>query len=268
MSALLRDALVAIPFAGDHHPAARAAAEAQAPAPACVAVFFVLPEGFVLRDAEWRMTAHRRQRDRAVARLPVHRRATRTGRPADGVAAMGRSFEAALPAGVRCPECGRQNEVTEAGIEAMLDEIAADFNRRADVLPHDAPGFLRYAGEGLGYPLVGVHEDRVAGTWREAPPADVDLAGAPPDHPGTDQWGGAVFFLERLRMLCPTLPLVIALAQGEPVRPEDFFVVVLPHAFPVALADRPHYAAMVERVSHADLMRGLTRPLISPQPGR
>jgi hypothetical protein len=263
MSALLRDAIVAIPFAADHHPAARAAAEAQAPAAACVAVFFVLPEGFVLRDAAWRMTAHRRQRDRAVARLAVHRRATRAGPGADGEA-MGRSFEPALPAVVRCPECGRHNEVTEAAIEAMLDEIAADFNRRAGVLPQDAAGFLRYVGEGLGYPLVGVPEDRVAHIWLEASPASLNLT----DHPGTDRWGGAVFFLERLRMLCPTLPLVIALAQGKPVRREDFFVVALPREFPVALADRPHYVATVERVSDTDLLRGLIQPVISAPPGR
>lgn len=260
MSALLRDALVAIPVAGDHHPTARAAAEAQAPPAAAVAVFFVLPEGFILRDGEWRMTAHRRQRDRAIARLAVHRRATRSGRRQRGIA-MARSCEPALPALVRCPECGRPNEVSAAGIEAMFVEIAADFNRRAAVLPHDAAGFLRYAGEGLGFPLVGGHAAGTAPASRQPQPADADRPDPLPQQSGTDQWGDAQVILERLRILCPTLPLVMALAAGEPVAADDFFVVRLPEAFPVALADRAHYTVMVERVAHDDLIRGLTRPL-------
>ncbi len=127
MSALRRDAPLLMDLPGDP-PEIRRAAEAQAPAAASVAMFFVLPEGFVVENDVWHVTRRRRERDRVTQKLKVNRLATRRAGSSSADITES-SFAPALPATVRCPQCQRPNEVTESNLARMQPRLCRRVGR-------------------------------------------------------------------------------------------------------------------------------------------
>jgi hypothetical protein len=259
MMALRRDAFVSLDIPGDPSEI-RAAAEEQAPAAASVAMFFVLSEGFTEKDGEWRMTRHRRQGDRMAQRRGVNRQATRRAEWSGGDITAS-SFAPAIPALVRCPECQRVNEVSQSGLLAILVSVARDLNRRAETLPRDVYDLLEYAGQELGFPLVTSPKDRFPSIPLAQPPSDREVMSMWPQQVLVDPWDHAGVIAERLRILVPMLGLIVWLAGGRPVSPEDFFIVGPAQMSRVALPDRRHYAVMLNRVPAGLLASWLAAPL-------
>jgi hypothetical protein len=207
-------------------PALRALIEAQAPEAARCGVAYVLPEGFKQSrpSGVWVMTRRARERRFAIHNdwLPIT--ATHRRRPHAGALEFFATAPA-LPAEVRCPECGRINIVSAELLTEFLPGVRDRWN--AD-LAGDTGRWLRSLWD---------EPRRSSAVSQDGPAAN---------HPAR-RTSLPIDFTTTAMFSRPRHTLLIEALSGRPIRLEDFFVIEPDRPYLQPVPDPEHRRLLLAR---------------------